>query len=49
MSAFEVMDAKMDIRREARNAMTPKRALKSGAIKPAKDLSAKEVLTSFAM
>ena len=44
MSAFEVMDEKMDIRLHAREAMTPKRALKLGVIKPAKDLSLRDVL-----
>ena len=44
MSAFEVMDAKMDYRINARSAMTPKKALKEGIIKPAKSLSLSEVL-----
>ena len=43
MSAFEVMDKKMDIRLHAREAMTPKRGLKAGVIKLAKDLTLPEV------
>ena len=43
MSAFEVMDKKMDIRLHAREAMTPKKALKLGVIKSAKNLSLSEV------
>lgn len=44
MSAFEAMHPKMDIRKNARNAMTPKRALKEGIIKPAKDLTLADTL-----
>jgi hypothetical protein len=44
MSAFEAMDPKMDIRKDARSAMTPKRALKEGIMKEAKDLTLADVL-----
>jgi len=44
MSAFEVMDAKMDIRANAKNAMTPKKALKEKKIKPASELKLDELI-----
>ena len=44
MSAFEVMDQKMDIRKQARAAITPKRALKEGIIKECGNLTLADVL-----
>eukprot|EP00826_Nyctotherus_ovalis_P047533 TRINITY_DN5476_c0_g2_i10.p1 TRINITY_DN5476_c0_g2~~TRINITY_DN5476_c0_g2_i10.p1 ORF type:complete len:369 (-),score=113.98 TRINITY_DN5476_c0_g2_i10:578-1684(-) len=44
MAAFEAMHPKMDVRKNARLAMTPKRALKEGIIKPAKDLTLADTL-----
>jgi hypothetical protein len=43
MSAFEVMDQKMDFRLKAREAMTPRKALRLNVIKPASALSPREV------
>ena len=43
MSAFEVMDQKMDFRLKARDAMTPRKALRQGVIKPAGTLNVREV------
>ena len=43
MSAFEAMDQKMDFRLKAREAMTPRKALRLGIMKPAKALTASEV------
>jgi len=44
MSGFEAMNPKMDVRKDARSAMTPKRALKEKIIKEAKDLTLADVL-----
>jgi len=46
MSAFEVMDQKMDFRLKAREAITPRKALRQGIIKPAGTLTVREVRIS---